>query len=664
MPPVSKIICPGCRTAFDADTNFCSRCGTSLRATSAALRDRKTEPAMTAVPQEIAPEDSGPRDPLIGTVVDGRYKVLERVGAGGMGVVYKVEHQRMGKIAAMKVLHRDLAGDAEIMRRFRREAEAVSKLTSPNTVQTFDFGTSDDAMYLVMEYIRGDDLGAIIRRDGPLSFARAAPIFIQVCDALVEAHELGIVHRDLKPENILVVHGRDGHDHAKVLDFGLAKLSHAGEVSGVTGRNEIIGTPFYMSPEQIRGEELDARSDIYSLGAVMYRVLTGEAPFQAQSPVGVLTKALTDDLVPPRRRRPEANLPEAVDEIVTKAMARSADARYPTAEALKADLGEALAAVSGAPPRPAPPRPTPTAGPVAPRLRREDFDAYERSLRRRSWLRGIVLPLIFIAAAGAALTYWRWLRGQPQATEHEPNDDLATATPIGAGHPVRGRIGVRRTPDQGDRDYFKLVTGARPGAPRILRANLEAIPNADLLIAAFDQSGRQLAVADASGVGEVEVLPNLGVTSDPVYLEVVESREGPAHPPTENLSDEYVLEVTLSAPSADEEMEPNDDEAEANAIVPGKAMSGTLARTGDTDCFRFGGPEGRYDIDFSGADSAKVTIKVGEVTLKGRKGKALLKPGTVVQVERVDEPVPAGPGGRVVLKGVKEKYVLKVVPAG
>jgi serine/threonine protein kinase len=263
--PVSRIICPGCRTAFDADTNFCSRCGTSLRATSAALRDRKTEPAMMAVPEEIGNEDSGPRDPLIGQVIDGRYKVLERLGAGGMGVVYKVEHQRMGKIAAMKVLHHDLEADAEIMKRFRREAEAVSKLTSPNTVQTFDFGTADGAMYLVMEYIRGDDLGTLVRRDGPLSFARAAPIFIQICDALAEAHELGIVHRDLKPENILVVRGRDGHDHAKVLDFGLAKLTQSSEASGVTGRNEIIGTPFYMSPEQIRGETLDSRSDIYSL---------------------------------------------------------------------------------------------------------------------------------------------------------------------------------------------------------------------------------------------------------------------------------------------------------------------------------------------------------------------------------------------------------------
>src|SRR6266702_3017046 len=136
--------------------------------------------------------------PLIGKLIDGRYRVIERIGAGGMGLVYKVEHQRMGKIAAMKVLHRDLAADPDVVRRFRREAEAVSRLTSAHTVQTFDFGTADGAMYLVMEYVRGDDLGAILRREGPLPFRRVGPVFIQICEALAEAHELGVVHRDLK----------------------------------------------------------------------------------------------------------------------------------------------------------------------------------------------------------------------------------------------------------------------------------------------------------------------------------------------------------------------------------------------------------------------------------------------------------------------------------
>jgi len=658
-PRVSKIICPGCRTAFDADTNYCSKCGTSLRATPAAVRERKTEPAMSAVPQTLANEDSGPRDPLIGRVIDGRYKVLERVGSGGMGTVYKVEHQRMGKIAAMKVLHRDLAKNAEVMLRFRREAEAISKLTSAHTVQTFDFGTADGALYLVMEYVRGDDLGAIVRRDGPLPFARVAPVFEQVCDALAEAHELGIVHRDLKPENILVVHGRDGHDHAKVLDFGLAKLSEREETKEVTGRGAIIGTPYYMSPEQIRGEELDARSDIYSLGVVMYRVLCGEPPFQAQSPVGVLTKALTDDVVPPSRRRPDAHIPHAVDAIVARAMAKVRDDRYPTVEALKADIAEARAELSPVTPRRPLPRPAEPTTSAHTRLRREDFDAYERSLRRRTWLRGIVLPLVLLLAAGGGVAYWRWLRLQPQNLEREPNNDLATATPIGAGQPVRGHIGVRVGPNQGDRDYFKLRTGARPGAPKLLRVTLTGIPNADLLLALIDQNGKQLTVADNGGLGENETVPNLGITSDPVYLEVVESKEGGPHAPTENVSDEYVLEASVSAPAVDEELEPNDAESEANPIAPGKPMHGTLARAGDVDNFRFTGAEGRYEVGLDGAPSVKAALRAGGTVVK-RKGKVALKPGSIITVERVDEPTPGT--GRNVLHGVDERYTLTVSP--
>jgi serine/threonine-protein kinase len=656
----SLIICPGCRAAFDADTNYCARCGTSLRATPAEERERKTEPAMMTV---LAPDEP---DPLIGETVDGRYRVLERIGSGGMGIVYKVEHLRMGKIAAMKVLHRDLVAHADVVKRFRREAEAVSRLANPHTVQTFDFGTAGGALYLVMEYVRGEDLGTILRRDGPMPWARAAPIFVQICEALAEAHELGIVHRDLKPENIVVVHGKDGRDHAKVLDFGLAKISAREEpAADSTGQGMIIGTPFYMAPEQIRGEELDGRADVYALGAVLYRVLTGEPPFAAQSPVGVLTKALTDELVAPRRRKPELGLPETVDRVVTRAMARSRDERYPTVDALKADLERAA---PGAEPAPR----VGAAGAVAGarvgaatqghrRLQREDFDSYERSLRRRTWVRGILLPIGFLGLAGSGVAAWRWQRAQPQSVEHEPNDDLASATPIGAERPVRGKIGVRIGPEQGDRDYFKLPTGARPGAPLRLRVELECIPNADLLVAVFDQSGKQLAVADAEGIGQREILPNLGITSDPIYLEVVESREGTAHPPTENLSDEYMLTAGLAAPAAGEELEPNDSAAQANPLAAGQPLHGTLARAGDVDMFRFTGAEGRYDIALTGAPAAQVALRADETALRGRRGRATLRPGSLITVERVDGPVAEGP--RAVVHGTSDPYELVVTPA-
>ena len=150
-----------------------------------------------------------------------------------MGVVYKIKHQRMGKIAAMKVLHSEMAENPEVVARFQREAEAVSRLAHPNTVQVFDFGTTNGALYLVMEYVRGQDLGALIDRDGPMSFKDAAPLLGQICGSLEEAHDLGVVHRDLKPENLLVSRTHSGQDFVKVLDFGLAKLSEGEDNSSV-----------------------------------------------------------------------------------------------------------------------------------------------------------------------------------------------------------------------------------------------------------------------------------------------------------------------------------------------------------------------------------------------------------------------------------------------
>ena len=272
--------CPQCATEYEGGARFCGHCGSSLP----------------------GPGAESPGDPWQGKVVDRRYRVLEKLGSGGMGLVYKVEHIQLDKVAAMKVLHTEMARDAEAVRRFRVEAQAVSRLDHPNIVQTFDFGRWEDSLYLVMEYLKGEDLAALVKREGPLPFDRAARLFVQICSALTDAHDAGIIHRDLKPENIVVVRRRDGSETAKVLDFGLAKLRERSEHLGVTSGNQVIGTPYYMSPEQVRSEPLDVRTDIYSLGATLYRVLTGTPSFQATTPVGVLTKHITDPLELPRAR--------------------------------------------------------------------------------------------------------------------------------------------------------------------------------------------------------------------------------------------------------------------------------------------------------------------------------------------------------------------------
>lgn len=701
--PVKRLLCPACQTAHEGVTNFCGKCGYDLRplssrgaavpATSSAGRATSAENlARAETPQ---PETEQPEiDPWLNRLIDGRYRVLARIGQGGMGIVYKVEHQRMGKIAAMKVLHRDLASDREVVRRFRREAEAVSRLTHPNTVQTFDFGTWDGALYLVMEYVRGEDLGAIVRRDGPLPFRRAAPLFVQICGALAEAHELGIVHRDLKPENILVTRTKGGRDHVKVLDFGLAKLSEREEAAEVTGRGAIVGTPYYMSPEQIRGEPLDHRSDIYSLGATMYRVLTGEPPFEAQSPVGVLTKHLTDEPVPPSLRidpaRAEAlGLDSRVDAVVLRAMAKRREDRHASVDSIREDLERLLAEAERdgtalAPPDRGPPgapgvfTPTSARGAVFPTttptrlsrerrgapdsnaiepLQREEFDAFERSLRRRMLLRLVFLPVGIATLAAGGWAYLRWTREQPQRVEREPNNDLEHATPVASGTPVRGKIGQRLAEDASDRDYYRIKTGDGMER-RKLRATVTPIRNLDLALAVYDGAGKLLAVVDNDGVGGGEVLPNLGVFPGVLYVAVMESKE--AEVPTENITDEYQLVVELSAPAPDEELEPNDLDSDATPIAAGRPVHGFLSRHRDVDRYRFAGPAGRYEIRVTGAEAAPVQLRLGDgAATADRTLVAELAPGTVIGVERDDPEV----RGREVTPGVDREYTILVRPS-
>ncbi len=679
-PPASKIVCPNCRAESDPETNFCGRCGSDLRMRVSALRK-----AVAEAPGDPAAD---PVDPLLGRLIDSRYRVISRLGHGGMGVVYKVEHQRMGKIAAMKVLHRELVSDKEVVKRFRREAEAVSKLTHPNTVQTFDFGTADGAMYLVMEYVRGEDLGTILRRDGPVPFRRAAPIFIQICGALAEAHELGIVHRDLKPENILVTRTKEGHDHVKVLDFGLAKLSEREEAAEVTGRGTIIGTPYYMSPEQIRGETLDHRSDIYSLGAMMYRVLTGDHPFHAQTPVGVLTKHLTDEVVPPSQKRPELQIDARVEAIVLRAMEKKRETRYASVDGMRADLervldelksghsgrletGAALAAAAAlgggpvhTPVRLASPleegrerRRLDESSTAEPRLHREDFDAFERSLRRRGLLRMLVVPMVLAAAGGGAFWYLRWQKRQPRTAEKEPNNTLETATLIAAGGPVRGKIGERLSENQSDRDYYRVATPAAPGSAARLTARLSPIRRMDLALAVYDQSGKLLATADNGGRGDGEVIPNLGVVDDTLYLAVMESKF--VDEPTQNPLDEYQLEVAFARPAEDEELEPNDVDSDATPIAAGRATRGWLGRWRDVDRYRWSGPAGSFEVTVAGAEGIAVALRVGEgEASEARTIKVALEPGSIVGLERLDPD--AGAGQRPRADAVDVPYTITI----
>ncbi|HEY0989549.1 MAG TPA: serine/threonine-protein kinase, partial [Kofleriaceae bacterium] len=288
-------------------------------------------------------EDEAEPD-LIGSEVDGRYRVIELIGEGGMGKVYLAEHVEIGKRVALKVLHPSYSRMPDLVERFRREARAASKIGHPNIVDVTDSGTTaDGSVYFVMEYLEGVELGSVIEREGALDVARALKITGQICRALAAAHREGIIHRDLKPENIFLI-TRDGTaDVVKVLDFGIAKTTEAeaARERRLTSPGMAMGTPEYMSPEQAAGRAADARCDVYALGAIMYEMVTGVPPYCGDNFMEILTKKATQDPPPPGLVRSE--LPSQVSDLVTAAMARNPDERPQTMEALEYELNKCLA---------------------------------------------------------------------------------------------------------------------------------------------------------------------------------------------------------------------------------------------------------------------------------------------------------------------------------
>ena len=286
----------------------------------------------------VKPEE----DRLLGTVLDNKYRIDEKIGQGGMGKVYRATHIHMDTVVAVKVLHTELASDHIALERFRREARAAAQLHHPNVVAVTDFGVTLDnsTAYLVMEFLEGADLRESIKQKKRMEYEDTYFILQQVCSALEEAHAKGIVHRDLKPDNIWLVRGNDSIEQVKVLDFGIAKLKTTTEMIKLTQQGIIVGTPHYMSPEQCRGEELDARSDIYSLGVIVYEMLTGQVPFQAPTPVGVVIKHASERPHPLHYLR--AEIPWQLEEIVLRSLEKKREDRQASALELAREFENAI----------------------------------------------------------------------------------------------------------------------------------------------------------------------------------------------------------------------------------------------------------------------------------------------------------------------------------
>jgi serine/threonine-protein kinase len=282
-------------------------------------------------------------DPLIGRVLSERYRIVRKIGEGGMGCVYQAEHALIEKKIALKVLFQDLTRRADLVARFLQEAKSASRIGHENVIDISDFGQSPEGLvYIAMEYLDGHDLGRTLRAEKVIYWQRARPILMQITKALRAAHEHGIIHRDMKPENVFLVQREGRPDFVKVLDFGIAKVvTTDDEGPRLTQTGMIFGTPEYMSPEQAQGHQPDQRVDVYAVGCIMYHMLTGSVPFTADSFMGILTKHLLEPVVPPRKRRPDLDILPEVEAVCLRAMEKERDKRFPDMDSFYRALGAA-----------------------------------------------------------------------------------------------------------------------------------------------------------------------------------------------------------------------------------------------------------------------------------------------------------------------------------
>ena len=361
-------LCPTCKSSFVGGEQFCPRDGTPLR-------------------------PSLPDDPLSGRVLSGRYRLMELIGRGGMGAVYRAHHILMDKPVAVKVLRAELASDTEAVARFHREARSASRLDHESIIRVTDFGQTDDGLlFLVMELLDGENLGQVIKR-GALSWRRAATIARDIAMGLGHAHEQGVIHRDLKPENVVILRRGKGRQLVKVLDFGLAKLMHEvgptgaasedGPDRSLTRTGVVFGTPEYMSPEQAEGRTLGPHTDLYALGVVMYQMVTGSLPFSAPTFIALIAKTVHEPPPLPSAHVAGGKLPSAFEDLILRCLAKSPDDRPASAEEIADELDSMLAqnlddvfeepashpvsaAKQSAPQLVAPSKPTPQQGEVSP----------------------------------------------------------------------------------------------------------------------------------------------------------------------------------------------------------------------------------------------------------------------------------------------------------
>ncbi|MEC9071758.1 MAG: serine/threonine-protein kinase, partial [Myxococcota bacterium] len=298
-------ICPTCHESFDGDAEVCPADGSKLIKVGQNAEDR------------------------IGQKIEDKYEIKALLGAGGMGGVYRAYQTSMDREVAIKLIHRSFSDDGTAVRRFLQEAKGASRLNHPNIITLFEFGqTKDRELYLVMELLEGDTLEKLVRRTGAMDPKRVVAMGSQICDALQHAHDNDLIHRDLKPDNIMVLSGAGRHgEFVKVLDFGIAKVRSVEGAESLTRTGMVCGTPSYMSPEQARDQPLDHRSDIYSIGVVLYEMLSGALPFTGGTPIDMLMAHVSKAPRSLREAFPELDIPQRLDEVVLSCLAKAPEDR-------------------------------------------------------------------------------------------------------------------------------------------------------------------------------------------------------------------------------------------------------------------------------------------------------------------------------------------------
>jgi len=506
-----------------------------------------------------------PVDPKVGQLVQGRYRIVRKLGEGGMGYVYEGKHELIGRRVAIKTLHGHFAQNPELIERFHREANSATSIGNEHIIEVTDFGFFDDgAPFIVMEFLDGVELGALLDREGTLPVSRVVHIMSQVCDALSAAHGRGIVHRDMKPENIYLIKRGNDADFAKVLDFGISKVRSGSEdlKAGLTKTGMALGTPYFMPPEQAQGvRDIDQRADVYALGVILYRALSGQLPFDAETYPALMVKIMTETPTPIRALR--SDVPEALERVVFKAMAKDRQARYQGVE----DLALALQPFAAMTQRPTMlSRPAPSMGQTSTpfavdRGVKTEAPATggmgDTSAAKLAVIAGVALAVIGVGAALFALNAREpaaappapaVLAAAPPATAPTAATVAAAAQPLApaAPRPAEVRLQIDATPKEArifiaGAEFPNPTDASRPRSLDPVRIRVEAVGFEALeQLAIFDQD-RELhfALQKGQGTRELSALPAHASPKRPVAEATAASPPaapagpGAAQPPSE-----------------------------------------------------------------------------------------------------------------------------------